>query len=172
MLTRGQTDTASRRTPVSPNPAAPAQVAVSMPTEALEIREVIDETFARILQALALIVLAVGGIGIANIMVISVIERRGEIELRRSLGATRKHIASQFIIESTMLSLLGGFLGVALGVAIVVGYAQFKDFDVIIPWFWLSVGVGAAFVLGAFAGLYPAWRASKLDPAEAVRPAA
>jgi len=158
--------------PAQANPAAPGEVAVSRPTEALEIREVIDETFARILQALALIVLAVGGIGIANIMVISVIERRGEIGLRRSLGATRKHIASQFIIESTVLSLLGGFLGVAIGVTIVFGYARFKDFEAIIPWFWLSVGVVAAFVLGAIAGLYPAWRASRLDPAEAVRPAA
>jgi putative ABC transport system permease protein len=158
--------------PAQANPFAPGEVAVSRPTEALEIREVIDETFARILQALALIVLAVGGIGIANIMVISVIERRGEIGLRRSLGATRKHIASQFIVESTMLSLLGGVLGVAIGVSIVVGYARYKDFDVIIPWFWLTIGVGAAFALGAVAGLYPAWRASRLDPAEAVRPAA
>lgn len=158
--------------PAQANPAAPGEVAVSRPTEALEIREVIDETFARILQALAIIVLAVGGIGIANIMVISVIERRGEIGLRRSLGATRKHIASQFIIESTVLSLLGGLLGVAIGVSIVVGYARYKDFEIIIPWFWLSIGVGAAFALGALAGLYPAWRASRLDPAEAVRPAA
>ncbi len=158
--------------PAQANPAAPGEVAVSRPTEALEIREVIDETFARILQALALIVLAVGGIGIANIMVISVMERRGEIGLRRSLGATRKHIASQFILESTMLSLLGGGLGVATGVAVVLGYAQFKGFDAILPWGWMSVGVAAAFVLGALAGLYPAWRASRLDPAEAVRPAA
>ncbi len=167
-----QLDEARDLIPAQANPAAPGEVAVSRPTEALEIREVIDETFARILQALALIVLAVGGIGIANIMVISVIERRGEIGLRRSLGATRKHIASQFIIESTVLSLLGGFLGVGIGVAIVFGYARFKDFEAIIPWFWLSVGVAAAFVLGAIAGLYPAWRASRLDPAEAVRPAA
>ncbi len=158
--------------PAQANPFAPGEVAVSRPTEALEIREVIDETFARILQALALIVLAVGGIGIANIMVISVIERRGEIGLRRSLGATRRHIASQFIVESTVLSLLGGFLGVAIGVAIVIGYARYKDFEVIIPWFWLTIGVAAAFALGAVAGLYPAWRASRLDPAEAVRPAA
>ncbi len=157
--------------PAQANPAAPGEVAVSRPTEALEIREVIDETFARILQALALIVLAVGGIGIANIMVISVIERRGEIGLRRSLGATRRHIASQFILESTALSLLGGLLGVTIGVAIVFGYARYKDFDAIIPWFWLFVGVGAALGLGAVAGLYPAWRASRLDPAEAVRPA-
>ena len=158
--------------PSQANPEAPGEVAVSRPTEALEIREVIDATFATILQALALIVLAVGGIGIANIMVISVMERRGEVGLRRSLGATRKHIAGQFIIESTMLSLLGGLLGVAIGVGIVFGYARYKSFETIIPWFWLSVGVGAAFVLGAFAGLYPAWRASRLDPAEAVRPAA
>lgn len=158
--------------PAQANPFAPGEVAVSRPTEALEIREVIDETFARILQALALIVLAVGGIGIANIMVISVIERRGEIGLRRSLGATRRHIASQFIVESTVLSLLGGVLGVAIGVAIVIGYARYKDFQAIIPWFWLTIGVAAAFALGAIAGLYPAWRASRLDPAEAVRPAA
>lgn len=167
-----QLDDARALIPAQANPAAPGQVAVSRPTEALEIREVIDETFARILQALALIVLAVGGIGIANIMVISVIERRGEVGLRRSLGATRRHIASQFIVESMLLSLLGGLLGVAIGVGIVVGYARFKDFEVIIPWFWLSIGVGAAFALGAVAGLYPAWRASRLDPAEAVRPAA
>lgn len=167
-----QLDEARDLIPAQANPAAPGEVAVSRPTEALEIREVIDETFARILQALALIVLAVGGIGIANIMVISVIERRGEIGLRRSLGATRRHIASQFIVESTVLSMLGGVLGVAIGVAIVFGYARYKDFELIIPWFWLSVGVGAAFVLGAIAGLYPAWRASRLDPAEAVRPAA
>ena len=165
-----QLDDVRELIPAQANPFAPGEVAVSRPTEALEIREVIDETFARILQSLALIVLAVGGIGIANIMVISVIERRGEIGLRRSLGATRKHIASQFIIESTVLSLLGGVLGVAIGVAIVIGYAQYKDFDLIIPWFWLTIGVGAAFVLGALAGLYPAWRASRLDPAEAVRP--
>ena len=167
-----QLDDARDLIPAQANPAAPGEVAVSRPTEALEIREVIDETFARILQALALIVLAVGGIGIANIMVISVIERRGEIGLRRSLGATRKHIASQFVIESIMLSLLGGLLGVAIGVGIVVGYAQYKDFDAIVPWYWLSIGVGAAFGLGVLAGLYPAWRASRLEPAEAVRPAA
>ena len=167
-----QLDDARDLIPAQANPAAPGEVAVSRPTEALEIREVIDETFARILQALALIVLAVGGIGIANIMVISVIERRGEIGLRRSLGATRKHIASQFVIESIMLSLLGGLLGVAIGVGIVLGYAQYKDFDAIVPWYWLSIGVGAAFGLGALAGLYPAWRASRLEPAEAVRPAA
>ncbi len=167
-----QLDEARDRIPAQANPLAPGEVAVSRPTEALEIREVIDETFARILQALALIVLAVGGIGIANIMVISVIERRGEIGLRRSLGATRRHIAAQFILESTVLSLLGGILGVTIGVGIVFGYAQYKDFELIIPWFWLSVGVAAAFGLGALAGLYPAWRASRLDPAEAVRPAA
>ncbi len=167
-----QLDDARALIPAQANPAAPGEVAVSRPTEALEIREVIDETFARILQALALIVLAVGGIGIGNIMVISVIERRGEIGLRRSLGATRRHIASQFIIESTVLSLLGGLLGVAIGIAIVFGYARFKDFEAIVPWFWLSIGVVVAFALGAVAGLYPAWRASRLDPAEAVRPAA
>lgn len=167
-----QLDDVRDRIPAQANPLAPGEVAVSRPTEALEIREVIDDTFARILQALALIVLAVGGIGIANIMVISVIERRGEIGLRRSLGATRRHIAAQFILESTMLSLLGGLLGVAIGIGIVFGYARFKDFEFIVPWYWLSVGVGAAFVLGALAGLYPAWRASRLDPAEAVRPAA
>ena len=153
------------------NPEAPGEVAVSRPTDALEIREVIDDTFARILRALALIVLVVGGIGIANIMVISVIERRGEIGLRRSLGATRRHIAGQFIVESTLLSLLGGLLGVSLGIGIVVGYAEYKGFEGIIPWFWLGVSVAAAFALGLLAGLYPAWRASRLDPAEAVRPA-
>ena len=113
----------------------------------------------------------VGGVGIANVMIISVLERRGEIGLRRSLGATRRHIAVQFVLESASLATLGGLIGAGLGAAVTYAYAKQQGWRVDIPIAALGAGVAAALVLGAFAGLYPARRAARLDPADAVPPA-
>ena len=111
----------------------------------------------------------VGGVGIANVMVISVLERRGEIGLRRALGATRRHIALQFLGESLLLSTIGGLGGVLLGAAVTAAYASFQGWDVLIPSVAIFGGIAAALAIGAVAGLYPAMRASKVSPTEALR---
>lgn len=151
-------------------PEAPDEVTVTRPSDAIEAREVTSESFRSLLLGLGAVALLVGGVGIANVMVISVLERQSEIGVRRALGATRRHVRLQFVVEAAMLSLLGGVSGVALGAVITTGYARREDSVVEIPIEALALGVGAALVIGALAGLYPASRAARLDPAEAVRP--
>lgn len=113
-----------------------------------------------------------GGNGIANVMIISVLERRSEIGLRRALGGTRTHIAVQFVLESAALATLGAVIGVALGAAVTTAYANQQNWRLDIPLEALALGITAALALGVLAGLYPAARAARLDPAEAVRPSA
>ena len=154
------------------SPGAPNEVQVSRPSDALEARAQVDENLQRLLLGLGGVALLVGGIGIANVMVISVLERRSEIGLRRALGATRGHIRAQFVIEAALLSAAGGLLGVSLGSAITALYADRQGWLLDLPVRGLLAGVAAALAIGALAGLYPAVRAARLDPAEAVRPAA
>lgn len=154
------------------NPASPSEVEVSRPSDALEARAKVDESLQNLLLALGGVALLVGGVGIANVMVISVLERRGEIGVRRSMGATRGHIRSQFVVEAAALATFGGILGVALGAAITWMYASRQDWMIDLPISGLAAGVGVALAIGALAGLYPAAKAARLDPAEAVRPSA
>lgn len=156
--------------PQTVNPADPNEVSASRPSDALEARAEVDKNLQTLLLGLGGVSLIVGGVGIANVMVISVLERRGEIGLRRALGATRRHIASQFIVESASLSMLGGFIGAGLGTAVTYFYAKQQGWLLAVPLEALIGGVAAALALGALAGLYPAVRAARLDPAEAVRP--
>ena len=152
------------------NPTDPNEVQVSRPSDALEARAQVDQNLQNLLLGLGAVALLVGGVGIANVMVISVLERRNEIGLRRAIGATRSHIAVQFVLESATLAALGGVIGVVLGVGVTVGYARRQDWLVDIPAEALAGGVAISLVLGALAGLYPAVRAARLDPADAVRP--
>ncbi|MGZ0193326.1 MAG: ABC transporter permease [Acidimicrobiales bacterium] len=152
------------------NPASPNEVEVSRPSDALEARAAVDKNLQNLLLALGGVALLVGGVGIANVMVISVLERRGEIGVRRAIGATRGHIRAQFVIEAATLATMGGVLGAALGVAITWAYAQRQGWTIDIPIEGLVAGVAAALAIGAAAGLYPAAKAARLDPAEAVRP--
>lgn len=152
------------------NPIAANEVGVSRPSDALEAQTKVDQNLQNLLLALGGVALLVGGVGIANIMVISVIERRSEIGLRRALGARKGHIRSQFVIEATALSALGGTLGVVIGTGATIVYARSQDWTVDIPAPALAAGVGASLVIGAIAGLYPASKAAALDPADAVRP--
>lgn len=143
---------------------------MSRPSDALEAQTKVDQNLQNLLLALGGIALLVGGVGIANIMVISVIERRSEIGLRRALGARKGHIRSQFMIEASALSAIGGLLGIALGIAATVVYARSQDWTVDVPAQALAAGIGSALIIGGIAGLYPASKAAALDPADAVRP--
>jgi putative ABC transport system permease protein len=144
-------------------------VGVTRPSDALEAKAQADEALTALLLGLGAVALLVGGVGIANVMVISVLERRAEIGVRRALGATRRHIRLQFLVESMLLAGLGGATGVALGAAITAGYARSQDWMFAVPQLALLGGVAASLAVGAVAGLYPAARASRLAPAEAVR---
>lgn len=152
------------------NPTDPNEVQVSRPSDALEARAKVDQNLQKLLLALGGVALLVGGVGIANVMVISVLERRGEIGVRRALGATRGHIRSQFVIEAASLATLGGALGAGLGTAVTWLYANQQGWKIDIPVAGLAGGIAAALAIGALAGLYPAAKAARLDPADAVRP--
>jgi len=151
------------------DPQNPEQTQVSRPSDALQARADAQSTLTAVFLALGAVALLVGGVGIANVMVISVIERRPEIGLRRALGARAVHIAVQFLGESVLLSLLGGAAGIALGAAATAGYAATQGWIVVVPVLSVAGGVAVALVLGALAGLYPAARAARLAPAAALR---
>ncbi|HYN97346.1 MAG TPA: ABC transporter permease [Pilimelia sp.] len=150
------------------NPAAPNEVAVSRPSDALAAKQATDEALTALLLGLGAVALLVGGVGVANTMVISVLERRTEIGLRRSLGATRRHIRMQFLTESLILSGIGGGGGILLGVIATGGYALTQGWPTVVPPWTTAGGLGATLVIGALAGLYPALRASRMAPAEAL----
>src|SRR6516165_6592496 len=153
----------------SANPEHPEVVQVSRPSDALAAHAAAQGSYDTLLLGLGAVALLVGGVGIANVMIISVIERRGEIGLRRALGATRPDIAGQFLSESLLLSLLGGIAGAAISVAVTAGYAAIKTLPTTLSGTALGGGIGAALTIGAVAGIYPALRASRLAPAEALR---
>jgi putative ABC transport system permease protein len=150
------------------NPAAPNEVEVSRPSDALAAQRATDQTFTALLLGLGGVALLVGGVGVANTMVISVLERRAEIGLRRSLGATRGQVRLQFLAESLLLSTLGGAGGVLLGIAVTTGYAISQGWLTVVPPWVMLGGLGATLVIGGLAGLYPAIRASRLSPTEAL----
>jgi putative ABC transport system permease protein len=151
------------------NPENPDQVAATRPTAQLEAKAAATSTFTELLLGLGAVALLVGGVGIANIMVITVLERRSEIGLRRALGATRRHIMVQFITESLILATLGGLAGIVLGVIATVVFAESQAWGIIIPSEAIWGGLLAALLIGGLAGLYPAMRAARLSPTEALR---
>jgi putative ABC transport system permease protein len=150
------------------NPARPNEVDVSRPSDALAAQAAADETFTGLLLGLGAVALLVGGIGVANTMVISVLERRAEIGLRRSLGATREHIRIQFLTESLLLSVLGGGAGILLGTGVTAAYATLQDWPTVVPAWVAAGGITATLIIGAVAGLYPAIRAARVAPTEAL----
>jgi putative ABC transport system permease protein len=150
------------------NPAAPSQVRVSRPSDALAAEHATDRTFTGLLLGLGVVAFLVGGVGVANTMVISVLERRSEIGLRRCLGATRGQIRLQFLLESSLLSCLGGVAGIGLGLAATTLYAATQHWLTVVPAEATAAALGATVIIGAFAGIYPAMRAARLSPTEAI----
>jgi putative ABC transport system permease protein len=150
------------------NPESPNEVQVSRPSDALAAKQATDATLNGLLLGLGGVALLVGGVGVANTMVISVLERRAEIGLRRSLGATRGQIRLQFLAESLLLSAIGGVGGVLVGIAVTAAYATTQEWPTVVPAWAMGGGLAATLVIGAVAGLYPAVRASRLSPTEAL----
>ncbi len=151
------------------NPEAPNEVNVSQPSDVLTARAAAAGAFDSLFLGLGLVALVVGAVGVANIMIISVLERRSEIGLRRALGATKGQIRTQFLAESILLALVGGVVGVLAGAAATAGYAESKGWAILIPVEAWSGGIAAALLIGALAGLMPAVRASRMPPTVALR---
>jgi putative ABC transport system permease protein len=151
------------------DPEHPEEVDVSRPSDALAARAQADDALTGLFLGLGAVALLVGGIGIANTMVISVLERRSEIGLRRALGATRGHVRAQFLVESLLLAAAGGLAGIVVGSLVTGAYAGARGWSTVVPPEALAGGVGAALTIGAVAGLYPAGRAARMSPTEALR---
>jgi putative ABC transport system permease protein len=169
---RGRTDQVAAIQSVlgaTANPEAPNEVDVSRPSAALVARAQAKKAFSGLFLGLGAVALLVGGVGVANIMVISVLERRSEIGLRRALGATRANIRTQFLAEAVLLAVLGGLAGVGLGIVATAVYASTKGWAVVIPAVAWAGGIAAALLIGAVAGLLPALRAARLSPTDALR---
>ncbi len=150
------------------NPEDPSGVTVSRPSDALVARAKAKSALNGLFLGLGAVSLLVGAVGVANIMIISVLERRSEIGLRRALGATKNHIRIQFLSEAMLLALLGGAVGVALGAAATAIYASTKHWAIVIPTLAWTGGLVSALLIGAIAGLMPAIRAARLQPTEAL----
>ena len=155
--------------PATIDPENPEEVEVSRPSDLLEAQAAAESSFTALFLGLGAVALLVGAIGIANVMVIGVMERRGEIGLRRAIGATRAHIRRQFLTEALTLAATGGIAGTLLGVAATYSYSTVQGWRVIIPPVAIGGGIAAAVVIGAVAGLYPAIRAARMSPTEALR---
>jgi putative ABC transport system permease protein len=151
------------------DPQAPYNVQVSRPSDALVAEADARSALNGLFLGLGAVALLVGGVGIANIMIISVLERRSEIGLRRALGATKGQVRAQFFTEALLLSLLGGAAGITFGALATVIYAATKHWSVVVPLVAVAGGLGAALAVGAIAGLLPAIRAASLSPTEALR---
>jgi putative ABC transport system permease protein len=150
-------------------PESPEAVQVSRPSDAIEARAAAATAFTTLFLGLGAVALLVGGLGIANVMLMAVLERRNEIGLRRALGATRGHIVGQFLTEAVLLAGAGGVAGAVLGSAVAAAYAASQAWVVALPIAGCVAGVLGAAAVGAVAGLYPAVRAANLAPTDSLR---
>ena len=164
-----QVDDVSQVLAGTANPENPNEVQVNRPSDAIAARAAAAGAFTSLFLGLAAVALLVAAVGIANVMLMSVLERRSEIGLRRALGATRFHIAMQFLAEALVLAAAGGVLGVLAGTAAAAAYATSQGWTIVVPPVAMAGGLTAALIIGALAGLYPAARAARVSPTQALR---
>jgi putative ABC transport system permease protein len=153
------------------NPSNPEEVTVSRPSEVIAARAAAASSFTSLVLGLGAVALLVGGLGIANVMLMAALERRSEIGLRRALGATRGHIVGQFLTEALLLAGTGGILGVLLGSVVSIAYANSQGWLVSLPLVGIVGGIAMSVLIGALAGIYPAVRAARTPPTDALRTA-
>jgi len=159
----------ARRLAGTVNPEDPEQVAVNRPSDILTARLAVTSSTTSLVLGLGAVALLIGGFGIANVMLISVLERRSEIGLRRALGATRRHVAMQFLTEAVLLAMLGGIGGLTAGTSLIAGYATYQGWMIVVSPLATGAAVVSALLIGLAAGLYPAARAARLAPTDALR---
>ncbi|GAA0344930.1 ABC transporter permease [Streptomyces turgidiscabies] len=159
----------ARQAPIALAPGKEKSLSVVAPQDLSKARDGVQNDVNGLFLVLGLVSLVVGAIGIANVTLVTVMERVGEIGLRRALGASRRQVAGQFLLESTTIGLLGGIVGAALGIAVVVGVAVFKEWTPVLD---MNLALGAPLagaLVGLLAGLYPSLRAARMEPVDALR---
>lgn len=161
-------DTIARQAPLAIAPGDPELLEGTAPPTDTALRADVEGEVSSLLVVLGIVTLAAGGVGIANIMLLSVMERVGEIGLRRALGASRGDILGHFLVESATIGLLGGIVGTSLGFVTVTGVAVVRDWAPVLDPRLLTAPL-AGLLIGVLAGAFPAWRAGALEPAEALR---
>jgi len=149
-------------------PDEPSTVGVTNPSDALAAKNATDDSFTGLLVGIGGVALLVGGIGVANTMVITVLERRAEVGVRRALGARRRNISDQFLVESLLLSFVGGLAGVVIGIGVTAGFAAANDTPLAVPLWALAGGLGSTVLIGGVSGIYPAARAARIPPTSAL----
>jgi len=165
----GQVDAVATVLPPTVDPAAPSDVQVVEASSLLTVGTVAQSTLGTLVLLLGAISFGVGGLGVANTMIVSVFERRVEIAVRRTLGARRKHVSFQFLIEAAELSVAGGVLGTLVGLGVTLSFCVVEGWAVSFPWYALAAPIAGSLVVGVVAGAYPSFRASSIAPSEVLR---
>jgi putative ABC transport system permease protein len=165
----GTTQATANAIPTAISLGGTDQVSTQIPSNVLQAAAQANKTLQRVALLAGLLALTVGGIGIANVMSISVIQRSAEIGIRRAVGHSRSKIGSQFLLESLFVGVLGGILGALLGIAVVYGVSALSGWTVVIDYSEIPIWMGLALLVSVAAGLYPSIKAARLEPLETLR---